>query len=448
MGVIFDSFRTRQSNVSCLAATNTDSAELNQNKQKLDGVDKAMARIEFDPTGVILEANENFLQCTGYRESEIVGEHHSMFVDPEEVATPAYRQFWNDLASGKANSSEFCRRAKNGDAIWIQASYIPILDADGHVERVIKFASDITEKKNLELFQKMQLDAVHRSTAVIEFKPDGTIVDANANFLNAVGYRLDEIRGQHHRIFVSREEQHSAEYQGFWESLAAGTFYADRFRRFNKEGREIWIQASYNPISNAKGEVIGVVKFATDITAQVESEQRILEVGGAVASSTTEMTSTINEISQSVSRTAMLASNTEELTTETTVSVSELAENSRVIEKVVEVIQELADQTNLLALNAQIESARAGEAGRGFAVVANEVKTLANATADATKNIEKSIREIQSGIETVVGSTGKITKRVSEVNANMATIAAAVEEQSATMQSLSHTANELQDCSY
>ena len=289
-----------------------------------------------------------------------------------------------------------------------------------------------------------KLDAISRSQAIIEFEMDGTIIYANENFLNTVGYRLDEIKNRHHRIFVPREEQDSTEYKVFWDSLRAGNYQSAQFRRITKTGEDVWIQASYNPILDENGVPFKVVKFAYDITAQVLLNQR-QDVGDAVAESINQMVETIAEISSSVNQTASLASSTENFVQSTNESVGQLDENSQAIENVVEFIRKLADQTNLLALNATIESARAGEAGKSFGVVANEVKELAKQTAEATKNIEESVGEIRKSIASVVEDTSNVSSSISTVNENMISIASAVEEQSATMSTLNQTAGQLRE---
>lgn len=289
-----------------------------------------------------------------------------------------------------------------------------------------------------------KLDAISRSQAVIEFEMDGTILFANENFLNTVGYTLDEIRHRHHRIFVPQEERDSVEYKAFWESLRSGNYKSEQFRRITKTGEDIWIQASYNPILDENGMPFKVVKFAYDITEQVMLNQR-QDVGDAVAESINQMVETIAEISSSVNQTASLASSTETFVQSTNDSVGQLDQNSQAIENVVEFIRKLADQTNLLALNATIESARAGEAGKSFGVVANEVKELAKQTAEATKNIEESVGEIRKSIASVVEDTSNVSSSISTVNENMISIASAVEEQSATMSTLNQTAGQLRE---
>lgn len=208
-------------------------------KSKLDAIGRSQAIIEFDPEGRIVSANQNFLDVLGYTLAEITGKHHSMFVPAEEVNTPAYKEFWRDLAAGKWSSREFRRIAKGGRDVWIQASYNPIIGRGGRVTGVIKVAADITAAKRNALETASKLSAINRSNAIIEFEPDGTIVEANENFLKTVGYRLDEIKGRHHSMFMPPEGVKSADYRAFWENLRQGKFQAGDFHRLGKGGVDV-----------------------------------------------------------------------------------------------------------------------------------------------------------------------------------------------------------------
>jgi methyl-accepting chemotaxis protein len=409
-----------------------------------DSIDRALARIEFTLDGVILDANQNFLNVSGYSRQEIIGKHHRMFVLPDYQASKEYADFWKRLRKGESFSGQFQRVAKDGHSIWIEASYLPFYLPNGKFEKIIKFASDITNVKADEFRLRGFEDAVDQQFAVIHFSIDGMIQSANQNFLNTLGYRMDEIVGKHHRMFVPDEDVKSAEYSRFWARLASGERFSGEFRRVNKQGREIWINASYNPIFSPSGKVESVVKYATDITYAIDNRRRASLASQTISGSVTQFASTIDHISSSVGQTVSLSQETKDLVDDTVNAVQSLDESSRVIGKVVEVIQELAEQTNLLALNATIESARAGDAGRGFAVVASAVKDLAKQTAMATKDINNTVREIQGKIDGVVGSTRLISERVSQVNDNMTSISSAIEQQSMAVQSMSDTANELQ----
>lgn len=288
-----------------------------------------------------------------------------------------------------------------------------------------------------------KLDAISRSQAVIEFELSGNIITANENFLAALGYELGEIVGEHHRMFVAPSEHNGAQYANFWNALRDGEFHAGEFRRIRKDGSEIWIQAMYYPVVGTDGKPAKVVKFASDITEQVLLRKNTAEAGGIVSESIDQVVSTINEISGHVSQTAVLASNTKDEVDAAAETVQKLDDSSQVIEKVVDLIRSLAEQTNLLALNATIESARAGEAGKGFAVVANEVKELAKQTASATDSIDTSVSQIREMVAENVHTTNRVLQSIGVVNEAMTSIASAIEEQSATMHSLSDTAAQL-----
>ncbi|WP_340160003.1 PAS domain-containing methyl-accepting chemotaxis protein [uncultured Hoeflea sp.] len=234
----------------------------------MDALSRSQAIIQFDLKGNILTANQNFCDALGYDLKEIVGKHHSMFVDPAETESAEYKTFWRELAAGKCDRRQYKRFGKNGREIWIEASYNPVFKGDKPV-KVVKFATDITESKLKSIEDAAKLSALSRSQAVIEFAPDGTILDANENFCSTLGYTASEIIGKHHRIFCDPAYTATPEYTAFWRDLAAGEFCANEFMRLSKTGNQVWIQAAYNPIMNDRGEVVKVVKFATDVTARM-----------------------------------------------------------------------------------------------------------------------------------------------------------------------------------
>ena len=444
----------------------------------MDAIDRSRARIEFAPDGTILTANPIFLELLGYTLAELQGRNHSTFMPAAERDAPSYRAFWEALRRGEPQTREFKRVAKDGRTVWIQATYNPVLDRAGRVRRVVKFASDVTAQVERSIDHAGQLDALHRSQAVIEFALDGTILTANPNFLDAVGYRLEEIRGRHHSLFVDAVEQQGAAYRGVWAQWARGEFAAGEFRRIARGGREVWIQATYNPIKDRDGVPVKVVKFATDITAQVHERQRRAEaqraigtdldaigeaveavtrqtaeaagiVGQvssdiqAVASGAEELSASVGEISQQVSHAARMAGEAVEQARHTGSIVEGLSGQAAQIGEVVTMIQGIASQTNLLALNATIEAARAGASGKGFAVVASEVKALAEQTAKATDQIRVQISATQAATREAVGAIGSIQGTIRSLDEVSAAIAAAVEEQSAVTREMSgsmHTA--------
>jgi len=235
-------------------------------RKQFDAIHNALAVIEFDSEGNILTANDNFLQAIGYSLNEITGQHHRMFVDAELAQSQEYRNFWAELGMGKAQTREFKRIRKDGVPIFLSASYMPVFNSSGNVVKVIKIAQDTTEQKLQSIDHAGQVNAISKSQAVIEFNMDGIIITANDNFLNTLGYSLDEIKGQHHRMFC--ENSSSSEYKAFWEKLNRGEFDAGEYKRLGKNGREVWIRASYNPIMDLNGKPFKVVKFASDVTEQ------------------------------------------------------------------------------------------------------------------------------------------------------------------------------------
>ena len=249
--------------------------ELTNLRGQIEALSKSQAVIEFDLKGNILFANDNFLNAVGYPLDEIVGKHHSIFVDDTIRNSNEYREFWMKLARGEFQAGEYPRITKQGKRIWIEASYNPIFDENGKPFKVVKFASDITAKKNQSADYASQLDAISNAQAVISFNLEGVIYDANSNFLNALGYSIDEVRGKHHSMFVDADFRQSEEYRDFWRRLKSGDHFVGRFPRVRKDGKTIWIQANYSPIRDALGNIYKVVKYATDITAQVEAEQQL-----------------------------------------------------------------------------------------------------------------------------------------------------------------------------
>lgn len=447
-------------------------ANLSEMRGKLEALDRSQATIEFKLDGTILTANKNFLDTLGYSLAEVQGKHHSMFVDPSERNAPAYAAFWAALNRGEFQSAEYRRIGKGGKEVWIQASYNPILDGSGKPQKVVKFATDITAAKLKNADYQGQLAAIGKSNAVIEFDLDGTIRDANENFCTALGYSLSEIRGKHHRIFVDSETTGSAAYREFWDALRRGEFQANEFKRIAKGGREIWIQATYNPILDMNGRPFKVVKFAVDVTKAVQARERnaqarkVVESGlasidhavssantqatsaaaasvqttanvQAVAAGAEELNASVAEIAQSMSKSRAEADKAFQRVTEADASTQRLTNAATAMGGIVSLIQSIAGQINLLALNATIESARAGEAGRGFAVVATEVKSLARQAAEATEKIAGEIDGIQSVTRDVATGLENIRTSIESVREYVASTASAVEEQSAVTRDMS-----------
>jgi methyl-accepting chemotaxis protein len=403
-------------------------------------IGRAQAVIAFNLDGTIITANENFLKTLGYSLGEIQGKHHSMFVEPATRDSAAYREFWARLKRGEYQSAEYKRIGKGGKEVWILASYNPILDEKGKPFKVVKFATDVSEQKLRTADLAGQIAAIGKSQAVIEFNMDGSILTANENFLNALGYSLGEIQGKQHSLFVDASDRDSAAYREFWANLNAGKYQAGEFKRIGKGGREIWIQASYNPILDLNGKPFKVVKYATDTTAQVIARKKSDSVRGmmdTVAAGAEELNASVREISETMNKSRKTASEAVVRVDSADQQAQRLSAASESMGGIVELIGNITGQINLLALNATIESARAGEAGRGFAVVASEVKNLANQAKQATDKIGQEIGNLNGISADVVSALTAIKQSIQEVSEYVTSTAAAVEEQSTVTSEMS-----------
>ncbi|MER5172466.1 PAS domain-containing methyl-accepting chemotaxis protein [Thioclava sp. CPCC 100088] len=249
------------------------------NRSKVDALSRSMAVIEFDLQGNILTANQHFLDAMGYGLDELEGRHHRMFMLDGEADTPAYQDFWHKLAKGMSYSDAIRRRRKSGKTCWLQATYETLVDPEGRPFKVVKYAFDITAVKEKELECNAKLEAVGAAQAVIEFDPSGTILHANPLFCQATGYREEDLIGKHHRIFVAPDYANSPDYAKFWKDLQAGSSSVGKYQRFGKDGQAIYIEASYNPIRDASGTIVKVVKFAINVTAM---EVTVVELGKAL----------------------------------------------------------------------------------------------------------------------------------------------------------------------
>jgi methyl-accepting chemotaxis protein len=473
------------------SASSFDKEKFIELSNLLAAIGKSQAVIEFEMDGTIITANDNFLNTMGYTLDEIKGRHHSMFAEEGVKNSAEYREFWARLNRGENLPGEYRRVGKGGKPVIIQASYNPIPDQTGKLAKVVKFATDITSAALANADQAAKLAAISKAQAVIEFTMDGTIVMANDNFLNTVCYTLEEIKGRHHSMFVAEKYRNSPEYREFWSRLNRGENLPGEYQRFGKGGKEVWIQASYNPIPDQSGKLVKVVKYATEVTEAVKARlemARILEAvnnsSSTLASSAEELTavssqmaanaeetsaqanvvsaaseqvsknvqtvstgveemnSAIREIAKNATESARVAQQAVSTAESANATISKLGDSSMEIGNVIKVITSIAEQTNLLALNATIEAARAGEAGKGFAVVANEVKELAKETARATEDIGRKIETIQSDTKGAVDSIQQISQVIAQINDISNTIASAVEEQTATATEMSRNVAE------
>lgn len=373
---------------------------------QLTAIHKAQAVIEFDLQGHVLKANQNFLDTMGYALQEILGQHHSMFVEAEERVSTAYAAFWHRLGQGVYDSGRYRRIAKDGRDVWLQASYNPIVDHRGRPFKIVKYATDITSQQSREADAQGQLAAISKVQAIIEFELDGTIISANDLFLEALGYTREEVVGQHHRMFVRPEERNTAAYAEFWRKLAGGEHDTGQYLRIGKGGRQIWIEASYNPILDASGRPFKVVKYATDITRRFTAAQ-VLGVAVQGLKENVERASEANTLAKQASDVAQKGGQNVQNVVST---MQAITDSSRRISEIIGVMDNIAFQTNILALNAAVEAARAGQHGKGFAVVAAEVRSLAQNSATAAREIKTLITSSAAQVEngaTLVQSAGQ-----------------------------------------
>ncbi len=358
----------------------------------LAALDRSMALIEFQPDGTILNANSNFLSLMGYTLAEVRGQHHRLFCEPGQSSSREYSEFWRRLASGEFVSERFLRRDKQGREIWLEGSYNPVLSASGRVEKVVKIAADISAQVRMEQEQNSLINAINRSMAMIEFNLQGEVLTANDNFLNTMGYRLEDIRGKHHRLFCNREEADSAGYKNFWAQLNRGEYVSGRFQRVGRNGQPIWLRATYNPVFDSNGKLYKVVKFASDVTEQVQHQEAESRAARIAYDTALQTDATAQQGAQVVQHTVEVMQGIAGELNRAAEGISAVSEQSEMISSIVQTIRGIAEQTNLLALNAAIEAARAGEQGRGFAVVADEVRSLAGRTSQATVEIVEVVR--------------------------------------------------------
>ena len=403
--------------------------KLSELQWQLDSINRNVAEIRFRPDGSVIYASNIFLEMLGYKLEEIAGQHHRIFCEKNYASTADYSRFWQKLADGHPKSGLFRRLRKDGNLVLIEATYIPVQNQDGKVIEIIKIGSDVTQRENELLSLRAVHAAISRSMAEIEFTPNGDILHANENFLRAMGYRLSDIKGRHHRMFCF--DNFYQENTNFWQSLKGGTFFSGQFERKTASGETIYLEATYNPVVDEAGQVVKVLKFATDVSSQKHKADEIRQAA-ELSFTTAEETSQISVRGmESLASSIELSQSTLNLINGAVILITQLNAQAKDIEKIVTTIQGVAEQTNLLALNAAIEAARAGEMGRGFAVVADEVRQLAARTSSATVEIQN-----------VVTANGKLTQ---QLNIDMNSIARSAEENNDQIATVTTIMREISD---
>jgi methyl-accepting chemotaxis protein len=417
--------------------------ELAAQQAQWAAVAASQAIITFDTQGVILDANDIFCQLLGYRVADLKGQHHSIFVDAAHRESAAYRQFWERLRAGQFDAGQYRRLGKDGREVWIQASYNPVMGADGKVQQVVKVASDITAEKLRNADHEGQLAAIGKSQAVIEFDLKGNVLHANENFCRALGYNLEDIKGRHHSLFVETSHRDAPEYRAFWERLASGQYDAGRYCRIGQGGREVWIQASYNPIYDMNGRPFKVVKYATDITQQVLAA-RAFEA---------ELGQVIGEASKGDFDQRFVVEGKQGVQKQTAEGINLLLEASQAGLREVQVLTDRAvagdfssridvsDRQGFFRQMGGSTNALMEVVEQGLGTLQTALQALAEGDLDHTVNdeLEGIFDELKHSYNS---SVHKLRTVIGEVSANADSLAAAATQITSTSQSLSEGANE------
>lgn len=390
--------------------------EMAEAQSHLKALDHSTATIEFELDGTIVTANDNFLATVGYTLDEIRGKHHSMFLDKAYCKTDEYGRFWSDLGNGETKADEFRCFGKGGREIWLQATYNPVLNALGQPQKIVKFAYDVTAQKKQSLDQESQIAALGRSQAVIEFEPDGIIRTANQNFLDALGYDLSEISGKHHSMFVLSEDADSDAYQAFWNALRAGEFQQAEYLRIAKGGREVWIQATYNPIQDSDGRVYKVVKFATDITATKRAVAGFQDAMSKLAAN--DLSARMNDEVPKEFETLKQAFNSTVVALGTVIiNISESAETT------LSEVAQIASAANDMSQRTEKQAAALEESAAALEEMAVSVSSAATAAVEAEEISDSAQDRTVAGLATVrqaVGTMREIaasSERISKITA-------------------------------
>ncbi|AFO47954.1 PAS domain-containing methyl-accepting chemotaxis protein [Pseudomonas sp. BO3-4] len=362
-------------------------------EQVKSSLDSEMLVLQLDPQGRIEMVNGNFESEMLYRAEQLLGRNIEDIVPAHVKSLDFYQRMKSAISRGEHLNGAFRLLRGNGQEAWLRSILQPVKNSEGRIKYFTLHSSDLTRTIETSREHESLIKALMRSTAVIEFDLDGIILTANERFLATVGYRLEQIRGKHHRMFCEPQEVNSAGYQAFWDRLRRGEYVAERFKRIDAHGRVIWLEASYNPIFDAHDVLYKVVKFATVITDQVNQELAVAEAADVAYNTSLGTDVSARKATEVVTQTVTVMRGLEASMQEAADGIQALDTQSRVIGSIIKTISDIAGQTNLLALNAAIEAARAGEQGRGFAVVADEVRQLASRTSTATEEIARVVQQ-------------------------------------------------------
>ncbi|ANI36327.1 PAS domain-containing methyl-accepting chemotaxis protein [Pseudomonas sp. DCB_CB] len=362
-------------------------------EQVKSSLDSEMLVLQLDPQGRIEMVNGNFESEMLYRAEQLLGRNIEDIVPAHVKSLDFYQRMKSAISRGEHLNGAFRLLRGNGQEAWLRSILQPVKNSEGRIKYFTLHSSDLTRTIETSREHESLIKALMRSTAVIEFDLDGIILTANDRFLATVGYRLEQIRGKHHRMFCEPQEANSAGYQAFWDRLRRGEYVAERFKRIDAHGRVIWLEASYNPIFDAHDVLYKVVKFATVITDQVNQELAVAEAADVAYNTSLGTDVSARKATEVVTQTVTVMRGLEASMQEAADGIQALDTQSRVIGSIIKTISDIAGQTNLLALNAAIEAARAGEQGRGFAVVADEVRQLASRTSTATEEIARVVQQ-------------------------------------------------------
>jgi methyl-accepting chemotaxis protein len=376
----------------------------------LAAVSKSQAMIEFGMDGTIITANDNFLKVMGYTLDEVKGRNHSMFVDEAFRPSSEYREFWAKLNRGEYQAGEYKRIGKGGKEVWIQASYDPIMDLNGRPFKVVKYATDVTEQKTISANYAGQIAAIGKSQANVEFQLDGTIITANDNFLKVMGYTLDEVKGRNHSMFVDEAFRPSSEYREFWAKLNRGEYQAGEYKRIGKGGKEVWIQASYDPIMDLNGRPFKVVKYATDVTEQVNTKAALAQKTERDKLDAEDQKRKVDSILAVVTA-AGNGDLTQEISVKGSDAVGQMGEGlARFFQNLRESIQQILQNAHSVGTSSEELTAISQQMSGN----AEETATQANVVSAASEEVSKNVSVVAAGSEQMLASIREISKSANE----------------------------------